>query len=186
MTKRGARAQSGFTLIEIMVALTVFAIAVAGLLALLFSSVRANASAAEGAAATGIAERFLEEFRFRQSGWIGVLGLDVEAPDLDVTENEWTQPPAWSPWNDNTQAFDQEGGTARKRIYCVHYRVQALPPGTAPATATTMQVTVRVAYTADGSESWPDCQPATVDAALAAGGNARAVVLPTLIARRTL
>jgi hypothetical protein len=42
-----------------------------------------------------------------------------------------------------------------------------------------VEVTVRVAYSADSDEIWADCEVATVDAELADGGTARSIIIPT-------
>ncbi|MBI4508499.1 MAG: prepilin-type N-terminal cleavage/methylation domain-containing protein [Deltaproteobacteria bacterium] len=182
-----AKAQRGFTLIEIMVSITVFAIAVAGLLALLLNSTRANAAAAEGTVAVGIAEGFVEEFRIRSRSWSGILPLGIEAPDLAVAQNQWTvpMPASGNPFSDGVP-HDTEGRPlgapgSRKAIYCLHYRTSWQPAGTPVGGSNEVMITVRVAYTADGSELWQGCEPAAIDQALAESGNARAVILPTLL-----
>jgi prepilin-type N-terminal cleavage/methylation domain-containing protein len=184
-TPRPRRAEGGFSLIEIMIAVTVFLIAVAGLLAMLFTSMRANASAAEGTNAVGIAEGFLEEVRLRQMGWTGSAAIAVQAPELAVDLDVW-HAPALGTWA-GTEPRDLQGRAmdttgARKAIYCVSYRVHQ-DQGLAIADADEARVLVRVAFTADGSEAWADCAPETVAAALELGGNARAVILSALIRR---
>lgn len=190
------RTESGFSLIEVLIAVTVFVIALAGIMALMLTTVRANASSTAGTDAVGVAERFLEELRARSGAWRGVLPLSNELCHLNTDDaTGWILPmntttcPSMSRWSDGA-AHDSEGrGTGdanlRKRIYCVHYRVRWMPDQTygTPTIGQTdeVMVTVRVAYTADASESWANCSVATVNAALAAGGNARAVVVPMVL-----
>ena len=79
---RRVRGESAFSLIEIMIAVTIFAIALSGLMALLFTNVRANASATEASNAMAIAESYLEELRLRSVTWKGVLPITTEMPAL--------------------------------------------------------------------------------------------------------
>lgn len=185
--RNDARGEGGFSLIEIMVAVTIFVFALAALMTLLLTSVRANASAAEGSQALGIAEDFLEELKLRANGW-----TTINVPcHIDLADDTWTLPTndtdcAWpdSRWADGKpHAADGKGvgeTGSRKAIYCLHYRRQQTLAPDIDHTGE-MVLTVRVAYTADGSETWPDCAVETVDAALADGGNARAIILPALI-----
>ncbi len=67
MTRRGQSAMrsgpTGFTLIEVVVAIGLLAIAVAGLQSLLISSIRANSTASGMTAATTLAQQKIEQLR---------------------------------------------------------------------------------------------------------------------------
>ena len=58
-----APSRSGFTLVEVLVALTIFAIALLGLVSLLTTTIQANAQARRMTAATNLAQDRLEEIR---------------------------------------------------------------------------------------------------------------------------
>lgn len=75
--------QSGFTVTELLVALTVTIIGLAGLLSLHVTSVRGNASAGQYIEATSIAEETLEVLRQKPI-------VEIEADYQSITASEWS------------------------------------------------------------------------------------------------
>jgi prepilin-type N-terminal cleavage/methylation domain-containing protein len=188
MTQKRAGEDAGFTLIEIMVAVVVFAFSVAGLMTLLTASMRANASAIDGTNAIGIADSYVETVRTAALAWTGDRPLADEAPVLNVAPGTWTIPVAPSAWSDELP-HDPEGrvagaANARKAIFCVHYRTRW--GGSMAGSSDEVELLVRVSYSADGDESWESCDPAFVEEQLGAGGTARAIILPTVLRKNPL
>ena len=190
--RRPRDSQAGFSILEVLIGLTVMLIAAGGIVMMLGVSLYANAASLNATNGVSIAKRFLEQFRFRQTRWSGIAPVAMEAPELAVPQNTWTvplagAPPAGSgsPWADGV-AHDLEGRAAgdpaaRKPIFCIHYRISWQPAGTAVGMSEEVLVTVRVAFRNEGA--WGDCAPATVNAALGPGGGAQAVILPALMRR---
>lgn len=139
MSTRGGRA--GYTLVEVMMSLTILAIGATGIFALQGVAVRGNADAADLTAATNIGRDWLERIKTQALEWnTSALPGDIaDAPQLHAV---YTALGAWVALDATPQRRDGIPDPAGQ--FCAHAR--AAPPtvvGALPG-VTSLELTVRV------------------------------------------
>jgi type II secretory pathway pseudopilin PulG len=177
------KSSSGFTIIEVMIALIVFMVAVLGLVSLQRASIAGTDRGRQHTAGVNIARYFLNELKVEISNWeefapdnvpancapVGAVAnnLPLLARALEATcLGPWTLLDAGTTRVDEFlghEDMDSQGNDSNSH-YCVHYRVSPFPPASVanpgPA-ALVWQVQVRVAWAKPGQYAdWQDCNPA--------------------------
>ena len=142
MNGRARARQSGYTLVEVMMSLTILAIGGAGIFALQSVAVTGNMDANDLTAATNIARGWVEHIKMDATRW-NSFGPNPPS-DIGDTQILSTLGAAWGALTVNPQRSD--GGVAANGRYCAHARVR--PPaaplvGVVPPVAG-LQLDVRV------------------------------------------
>jgi Tfp pilus assembly protein PilV len=174
------KGSSGFTIIEVMIALIVFMVAVLGLVSLQRASIAGTDRGRQHTAGVNIARYFLNELKVEISNWeeFGPGAVPANcAPDTDITNNlpllanalEATCLGPWTLLADGTTRVDEFLGhedmtdNDSNSQYCVHYRVVPFPPHSVAnpgPEALVWQMQVRVAWAKPGQYAdWQDCDP---------------------------
>ena len=187
---RKHRAQNGFTILEVLIALIIFIIAVMGLSNLQRASVAGTDRGRQHTAAVNIARYFLNELKVEISNWTpfdpgtanNCAPTTAMQNDLPLLSNglEANCAGAWTLLDANTSRVDEFLGHEDmtdndvNSHYCVHYWVSPIPPGNGADRgpyALIWQIRVRVAWAKPGQyTAWQNCDPA-----LFATGGARAI-----------
>ena len=183
------RADNGFTLIEILAALTVFMIGVMGMVALQAVSIHAAGKGREQTAAVNIARYLIAELKTEFAAWGKAPGPTFPTSDFpdefamlkaaaseDSIGGNWVVYGGTSGSDGSYLRLDEllghsdlsDGGAAR---YCVSYRVDPLEhyaAGTALDRFSVWQIRVRVSWTKSGyfqvgNIDWKDCSIDNVD-----------------------
>lgn len=175
---------SGFTIVEVMIALIVFMVAVMGLVSLQRASIAGTDRGRQHTAGVNIARYFLNELKVEISNWEESAPGQAPAncaPETEVSNNlpllaralEATCLGPWTLLSDSTTRVDEFLGhedmtdNDSNSQYCVHYRVAPFPPHsvkTPGPEALVWQVQVRVAWAKPGQYSdWKDCDPDLFD-----------------------
>lgn len=174
------KGSSGFTIIEVMIALIVFMVAVLGLVSLQRASIAGTDRGRQHTAGVNIARYFLNELKVEISNWEeygpGQAPANC-APDTAVSNNlpllaralEATCLGPWTLLDDGTTRVDEFLGhedmtdNDSNSHFCVHYRVSPFPPHSVAnpgPEALVWQVQVRVAWAKPGQYAdWQDCDP---------------------------
>ena len=184
-TSRATLGQGGFTLIEIVVALTVFMIAVMGMTALQGASIHAAAKSRRQTAAVNIARYVITELKGEFASWdkdrnntnfpTGRYPLLASVFSGNAVD-QWIQ--YGDAVSDGDLRLDEflghnalaESNSGASR-FCVNYRITSLEnlgAGTPPESYSVWQIRVRVSWTKDSAfqtndTPWNVCDPATVD-----------------------
>jgi prepilin-type N-terminal cleavage/methylation domain-containing protein len=169
---RNRKQQDGFTLIEVMIALLVFMVALLGLVALQKASIAGNNKGREHTAAVNIAEFVMTWLENEASSW----PLDGELPTADdfpmLTQalgdnaGTWRLLPDGASAGDSGFRLDAYGQHSERGFYssvdtaqfCVHYMATLLGPNEELLVAR-----VRVTwpkwkqYVIEGGGSWDEC-----------------------------
>ena len=179
---RHRRSKRGYTAVEVLISMTLFAVGAAGVIAMQRVSIQGNADARRADVATGIANTWIARLRrdsmtwtqpnaFNPTSnhssntvWLGVV-LGPSPPPL-AQNTGWLLPaiPAGGPIG-GTSSFDIFGrevpiATPVQHLFCVNYRLDWLQLDT------TMRAEVRVFWPRLEESASPTCLPATA----AAGG----------------
>jgi prepilin-type N-terminal cleavage/methylation domain-containing protein len=192
MRKRRS-SNSGFTLIEVMIALVIFIVAVVGLASLQRASIAGTGRGRQHTAGVNIARYFLNQLKVEISNWSEYpqdIVINNCAPDAEITNNlplvarglnvncigTWTYVA-----NDITRVDEFLGHEAMVAAdtdstsnnpnshYCVHYQINPIPPADG-LRALVWRIQVRVAWSKAGQYAkWEDCNP---DLFLAGGDRA--------------
>jgi len=178
--RRGAAA--GFTLVEVMAAVVVFALGFIGVMATMLGSVNANGQSRDMSGGIQIAESVAEEFNVVGKNWTGQLPIASELPELAVAADTWSNFISFAPMSGG-EPMDLERRARStlpvelqaRAIYCVNYQHSVLLAGEEE------QVTVRTAWGRGGFQP-ANCTAATVTAQLAAG-NMSAALITTVLRR---
>jgi type II secretory pathway pseudopilin PulG len=170
MTKSRKRMR-GFNLVEVLIALVVFMIAIIGLVALQRAAVAGANMGREQTAAVDLGRFVMTWLENEAAAW--PLADTTTVPDttqLPLLSQGLSEPDAWHTIGGADQRFDEylehsdtplytDGVDSAQ--YCVHYRLIGLG---APADPVAYQVWVRVTWpkwrqynTADGTLVWYDC-----------------------------
>lgn len=174
-----ARRTRGYTAVELLMAITIFAIGVAGIIAMQKVTVSANQHAKNLSIATHIAQ-----------GWMDQLALDAalwnhpsaQNPVSDITDTKWlqnvSQPNVWfrPTWDGNRAfgaGFDSLGqplddAAVDDQHFCAHIRLSPLYPATAGNGL--IRAEVRVFWLRQGQGGTVNGQP------LCAAGTAPALI----------
>jgi prepilin-type N-terminal cleavage/methylation domain-containing protein len=178
------RAQRGYTAVEVMSALMLFAIGATGVIAMQKVTVQGGEDARRFDMATSIANEWVARLQRDSMSWTKPSAGDPTVINL-TTDTKWIKDVAtcgsWCPSvvpasgseKGSSQAFDLFGrdmpsGTGH--IYCVQYRMNWLvPPGTAPQfnPLAVMRAEVRVVWSRLENKPIDDCAslPINLDAA---------------------
>jgi prepilin-type N-terminal cleavage/methylation domain-containing protein len=146
------RAERGYTVVEVMSALTLFAIGAAGVIGMQRVTIQGGVDARNFDVATNIAREW-------QSRLQRDAALNWTAPNAVTASSDrelrtvwlkntnigtgWRVPPTVTPWDGNSATFDMLGrelelSTDPNRVFCVQYRLSWIAPdiltggGTAP------------------------------------------------------
>lgn len=180
------RRASGFTIVEVLVAVIITAIGFAAIFSLQIGSMQGNIEARELAAATNLAERFVADLRSEAYMW--TTGL---RPPADSTPRLALQPEQWhtltpDPVDHNGRAHtDQDaqfGSPLARQRFCVHYWLGQRDP----AMDGVIRVQVRVVWPIASLDQSSLNQVCPANQANAWRGNPalyRSVVLPAAIRR---
>lgn len=176
----------GYTAVEVLVAMTLFAIGAAGVIGMQKASLQGNADARRFDIGTGIANEWIARLRADAMTWT--------QPNAAVTNNNvgtntvWLRDAAWlgTPLGANTgwllprvdatrtsgvsYAFDSLGrevaADSDDRFYCVNYRLDWLKPDPNQATlGLLMRAEVRVFWPRFSQAQPADCKPTTANGA---------------------
>ncbi len=132
--------QRGYTMVELLMAITIFAIGVSGIISMQKVVAASNQHSKRLAIATHIAQAWQDQLAADAAAW-NHPSPNVAAPDLDETEwlkevdNGWVMP-AWVPTRNFGPAFDALGGVVdpttnlAQAQFCTHMRVSWLYPDT--------------------------------------------------------
>lgn len=142
--KRASAASRGFTLIEVMMALTVLTIGLLGVVALQATTISSNKSAQQFTVANAAARTWLQRLRRDANRWTMATG--ATASDLTKTawlfevssaSNIWIRPNASSLEGLASPAFDLNGndvllsdgaGQLNNVVYCTHMKLRTIYP----------------------------------------------------------
>ncbi len=200
MKQTNRRPGQGFTLIEVMIALVVFLVAVSGLVALQKASIEGAFKSRQATTANNIARYFLTELKNEMQAWrpdIRALpGADLPLVDaaLDNGQGVWTPLDTGGtlrvgPYLGHTAALG-EGGNFR---YCVNYRLDPMDfhVGDQLGDALLWTLRVRVAWTrakqfALTDEAWTDCTVDAVEARIGADGSDDVAELVSVVTREVV
>lgn len=171
--------ERGYTAIEVLVAMTLFAIGAAGVIGMQRVSVQGNADARRADVATGIAGQWLARLRRDSLMWTQVDDLTAAPPvtnnrsntvwlqDSEVTvlappvpaNFGWKLPKASAIFPGSGNTFDVLGRevvtTSADRFFCVNYRLDWL------LINSTIRAEVRVFWPRFEQDKPADCTPAT-------------------------
>lgn len=184
---------SGFTLLEVMMALAVMTIGGSALIGMQAMTARFNTQSRQTAIATDIAQTWAERLKQDAVSWnlADPLGLVTTTwiRDADVGINTWMMPvtaqmPVALPWR--TPAFDRYGRDVDPTVvasifYCVAYRFIPVVPAVGARTPS-MRVDIRVFWPREGTGSSGTC--ITADGMV--GANYHSVGLPIVVRRGIL
>lgn len=182
----------GFTLVEVMVSLTVFMIALTGMVALQKASLSAGSKGRQNTAAVSVARYFLTALQSEVMAWpMNYPTTSFSSTSYPLLSGVFSGggTDAWLP--SGVRADEYLGfSTADDPGYelCINYMVTPLGAGLAsPADAAAWKLRARVSWTRRGElntiNSWTNCSPAAVAQRLAAGGSDEAVELVTVATR---
>jgi type II secretory pathway pseudopilin PulG len=180
MTKRRKRGR-GFSLIEVIVALLVYMVAMLGLVALQRASVAGANIGREQTAAVDLARFAMTWLEAEAAAWpLADATLVPDPEQLPLLGAALNEEDAWQSLTSGNVRFDaymEHSATplyadVDSAQYCVHYRVKPLGADEAEEDPVAYQVWVRVTwprwgqYKTDGTADWNDC-----DARLGAGSS---------------
>jgi prepilin-type N-terminal cleavage/methylation domain-containing protein len=148
----------GYTIVEVMSAMTLFAIGAAGVIGMQTVTIQGGADARNFDTATGIAREWQARLQRDALSWAAPTGDGVASADLSKTL--WLKsiqdPPAWqAPTAQPTlagysAAFDILGRdvepTSTDRVFCVHHRLAWIANGNAGAVTAIMRAEIRVVW----------------------------------------
>jgi Tfp pilus assembly protein PilV len=193
MRKRRGSNTGGFTVIEVMIALVVFMVAVVGLVSLQRASIAGTDRGRQHTAGVNIARYFLNQLKVEISSWEEYpqgAAITNCAPDAEITDNlhlvgralntdcvgTWkyvaddiTQVDEFLGHEDMVAADAVSTSNNPNSHYCVHYKIDPLPLADG-LRAIVWQIHVRVAWSKPGQYvDWENCDP---DLFLAGGDRA--------------
>ncbi len=181
-----SRERRGYTAVEVLVAMTLFAIGAAGIVGMERVAIQGNAEARRFDIATNVANEWLA--RLRADGMTWTQPNSAVSTNNVQTATDWLRDTDWlaKPLAANTgwllprtvtarsygtsYAFDSLGrevaGTSDDRYYCVNYRLDWLKQDPAqPTLGLLIRAEVRVFWPRFTQPAPPDCAPATANAA---------------------
>jgi len=158
------RTRRGFTVVELLISLTVFAIGVSGVIAAQHVTVAANQHAKNLAIATSVAQAWQDQLAADATLWTGQTGL-ANTTWLQAADNnlDWFRP-AFDATRNFGAAFDALGNVVTdanvaQAHFCTHVRLTMLYPQ-AGANGL-MRAEIRVFWLRDGGTGTsPVCSPA--------------------------
>ncbi len=115
------RNQSGFTVIEILIAVAVTAVGFAAIFSLQIGSMQGNISARDLSASMNLAERYAEVLRRDTYEW---GGRDLPGPRLNKSEGEWHTFTPHPVDHNGLASLDDDpefGSELFRQRFCVHY-----------------------------------------------------------------
>ena len=206
-TRRRSADQGGFTLIEIVVALVVFMIAVMGMTALQSASIHAAAKSRRQTAAVNIARYVITELKGEFASWdkdqdtttfpSGRYPLLASVFGDDAID-QWIQYGDEVGGDEGDFRFDEflghnalaESNSGASR-FCVNYRVQPLEnlgDSATPQSYSVWQLHVRVSWTMDAAfqtndTPWNLCDPTTVNTRIVTDASDDVVELSAMATR---
>jgi Tfp pilus assembly protein PilV len=143
-------------MIEIMLAVTLFAIGLAAVAGLQYRTAAANTLANDYTNGLALAESYLTEVQTQATAW---TGTNTPAA-LSVSRGEWFTPTGWSSSRVDVSRLAEGNSDARRAVFCVHYRVDDIIAGTL------VRVTARAAWARADSRDLQSCAVTTVNSAL--------------------
>lgn len=180
LARKKARSR-GYNAVEILMAMTVFAIGAGGVISMQKTSVQANYDARTLDVATALARTWQERLARDAMSWKAPLSLNTTTYLQDTTAN-WFVPTAGIPLQGSSPAFDLLGRDVlfndTTMIFCTQIRVERL--GTSN---TLMRAEVRVIWPRANAAPMRQCDQAAVNGALA-DPNALPHVLSTVTSVR--
>ena len=186
MRTRRARRPSGFTIIEVLVAVVITAIGFAAIFSMQIGSMQGNIEAREMSAATNLAERYVAAMRREAFQWVsGPRPSAAQSVILGETPAVWhslTPDPVDHNGRANIADDAQFGSPLARQRFCVQYWVSDRDI----ALEGVLNVRVRVVWpvgTLDTSALGPVCDPATANGFQPDVSRFRTVVLPAAIRR---
>lgn len=184
---------SGFTLLEVMMALAVMTIGGSALIGMQAMTARFNTISRQTAIATDIAQTWAERLKLDAMSWNSTNPIGVSTVWLQDSDtyglNVWGTPIAVTPVVAGvplrSAAFDRYGldvalGTAGT-FYCVAYLFNTVVAPVADRTPA-MRIDIRVFWPREGTGTVPTCAPASV----ANVANFHSVGLPIVVRRGVL
>jgi type II secretory pathway pseudopilin PulG len=171
------RGRRGYTSVEVLVAMTLFAIGAAGVVGMLRATMQGNADARRFDVATSIANEWLGRLRRDSMTWtqpnatINTSNIatttiwlkdmpPVPLPSPLGTGLNWTRPMTTAPGGSASfDAIGRELGVADPPFFCVNYRLDWL------MLDTTIRAEVRVFWPRYEAAAPASCDPAVADAA---------------------
>lgn len=211
--KDAPSSEDGFTLLEIVIALVVFMIAVMGMVALQGASIHAATNSRRQTAAVNIARYVVTEFKNEFAGWDKLqVGTDFPSNGYPLLQSIFegdtpVGPGVWVEFGagiDGDEGFrldeflghsklEDENGAANTGAsrFCVNYMVQPLETfegAPEPSEYSVWQVRVRVSWTKEGAFltgniSWTVCDPTNVTARIETEGSDNVVELTAMATR---
>ncbi len=168
MKRRGR--DRGYTAVELLMALSIFAIGVSGVIAMQKVTVAANQHAKDLAIGTHIAQAWLDRLATDATKWnhpspsypTPDLGTDTDwLKNADGNANVWFRP-AWIPERNFGAGFDALGNplaeaNVDQAVYCANVRLTWLYPATAGNGL--LRAEVRVFWLRDGVGGTPNGKP---------------------------
>jgi prepilin-type N-terminal cleavage/methylation domain-containing protein len=178
MSARRRQARRGYTFVELLMSLMIFAIGVTGVIAMQKVTVTSNQHARDLVIATQVAQAFMDQLRADAVSWNQPSKNNTTSTDL-ATDTVWLNNvaasnvswilPAYSSVRKFGPAFDVQGQPVDMTLpgqnnivkYCTHIRLSWLyNPLTNPAMIGNglIRTEVRVFWLRDG-QTWPNNQP---------------------------
>ncbi len=118
------RSSRGFTIIEVLIAISVAAVGFAAIFSLQIGSMQANIAARDLAAAVNLGERYVELLHQQSFAW---SGDERPGPYLDQTTGSWhtfTEHPVDHNGRAHVDDDAQFGSPLRRQRFCVHYWIE--------------------------------------------------------------
>jgi type IV pilus assembly protein PilV len=168
MSPRGAR-RRGYTAVELLMAISIFAIGVSGIIAMQKVTVAANSHSKNLSIATHVAQAWLDQLATDAAAW---NHPSPGIPGSDLTDTTWLQlaggnadqwlRPTFSTTRNFGAAFDALGNplpdaNVAQAVFCAHVRLSWLYPETAGNGL--LRTEVRVFWLRDGQGGTVDGQP---------------------------
>jgi prepilin-type N-terminal cleavage/methylation domain-containing protein len=139
---RARRSSRGFTLLEVMMALTVLAIGMLGIVALQAATVGSTQDASQFATANAVTRTWIQRLHRDAQRWNHPSTMFPDRDDLNETvwlqqataaANTWFRPTASATEAGISAAFDRNGADvpvtdADNSVYCTHLRMRLLYP----------------------------------------------------------
>ncbi len=129
--RRSASARAGYTVVELMMSIAIFAIGVLGIASMQSLAARGNAHAKDMALATSLARSWQEKLAMDALRWGGTsnwqLDNTVWLSDVTVNNNTWVVPASAGNFGPTANALGEfVAPTSGEVVFCTHIRLTRL------------------------------------------------------------
>jgi hypothetical protein len=118
-----SRRARGYTVVELMMSLAVFATGITGIIAMQRATVTSNQHAKNLALATGIAQAWLSQLAVDGTLWTSSVSTTTWLSSIATADGQW-QLPAWDPARGFGAQFNAFGAPVQANgVFCAHIRL---------------------------------------------------------------